>query len=172
MLFHLSIAAREPRHVAEVIAELWQGEVFPFPPVSDDGWIAIAGDDRGTALEVYPLGTTLREAAGDADAYGEPAAGDGFTATHAAIATMLDQAAVLAIAAREGWPAKYRKRGGQFGVIELWIEGRQMMEVLTPEMQAEYLASMKPEGWRRMLAAGVTSRAAPRPGAGPAAASA
>ena len=29
-----------------------------------------------------------------------------------------------------------------FGVIELWIEGHQMMEVLTPEMQSEYLAAM------------------------------
>jgi len=48
----------------------------------------------------------------------------------------------LAIAQREEWPAKYRKRGGLFGVIELWIEGRQMMKVLTPEIQAEYLACM------------------------------
>jgi hypothetical protein len=35
-------------------------------------------------------------------------------------------------------------------VIELWIEGRQMIEVLTPEMQQEYLASMKLEDWRAM----------------------
>ena len=71
----------------------------------------------------------------------------------AAIATPLDRQAVLAIAAREGWPAKYRKRGGVFGVIELWIEGRQMMEILTPEMQAEYLAAMSIPNWRGMLAA-------------------
>jgi hypothetical protein len=67
---------------------------------------------------------------------------DRFNPTHGAIATGLDRDAVLAIAAREAWPAKYRKRGGMFGVIELWIEGRQMMEVLTPEMQSEYLAVM------------------------------
>lgn len=40
-----------------------------------------------------------------------------------------------------------------FGVIELWIVGRQMMEVLTPEMQAEYLASMSIADWKRMAAA-------------------
>jgi hypothetical protein len=57
----------------------------------------------------------------------------------------LDQEGVLAIAHREGWAAKYRKRGGVFGVIELWIEGRQMLEVLTPDMQAEYLAAMTKE---------------------------
>jgi hypothetical protein len=143
MLFHLSIAACEPRHVADIFAELWGGTVRPFPPVSDAAWIAVAGDDRGTAIEVYPLGTVLREAEGDADAYGEPDQPGDFTATHAAIATPLDREAVLAIARREGWPAKYRKRGGAFGVIEMWIEGRQMMEVLTPEMQAEYLAAMR-----------------------------
>ena len=53
MLFHMSIAGRDPRHVAEVIAEIWGGEAFVFPPVAEGSWIAIAGDDRGTALEVY-----------------------------------------------------------------------------------------------------------------------
>ena len=153
MLFHLSIAARDPRHVAEVIAEIWGGAAEPFPPVSDNGWIAIAGDERGTAMEVYPLGTVLREVEGDADATGETSGTDRFTATHAAIATSLAEDAVMAIAKREGWPAKYRRRGGRFGVIELWIEGRQMMEILTPEMQAEYLSTMSIANWREMLAA-------------------
>jgi hypothetical protein len=92
--------------------------------------------------QLYPHGTVLRESEGDVGAYGEASGTDRYTATHAAIATNLDREAVLAIAAREGWPAKYRKRGGLFGVVELWIEGRQMMEVLTPEMQQEYLAAM------------------------------
>jgi hypothetical protein len=139
MLFHMSIAAKDPRHVAEVIAELWGGRTMPFPPVSDDGWMAVAGDDRGTAIEVYPADVVLVPSEGDVDAHGAPIGDGGFTATHAAIATALDQDAVMAIAAREGWPAKYRKRGDLFGVIELWIEGRQMFEVLTPPMQAEYL---------------------------------
>ena len=142
MLFHMSIAAQDPKHVAGVLAELWNGAVRPFPPVSDNGWIAMARDDRGTAIEVYPLGTVLRETEGDFDGHGENLGKDRFSPTHAAIATHLDRASVLAIAEREGWPAKYRKRGGLFGVIELWIEGRQMMEVLTPEMQSEYLATM------------------------------
>jgi hypothetical protein len=150
MLFHVSIAARQPRHVAEVIAELWGGEAFPFPPVAEGSWIAVAGDARGTTIEVYPGDVVLRESEGDADGYGEATGVVGFTATHAAIATALDQDAVLAIAAREGWPAKYRKRGGFFGVIEMWIEGRQMVEVLTPEMQQEYLGFMSIESWRRI----------------------
>jgi hypothetical protein len=154
MLFHLSIAAQNPRHVASFIAELWGGEALPFPPISDDGWIAFAGDERGTAIEVYPADIVLRETEGDADVHGESAVTSGYTPTHAAIATALSRAEVLALAERERWPAKYRRRGGVFGVIELWIEGHQMIEVLTPEMQAEYLGSMTIANWKQMFAAG------------------
>ncbi|WP_313803515.1 hypothetical protein [Sphingobium sp.] len=154
MLFHLSIAAQDPRHVAQVIAEFWRGEAFPFPPVTPGSWIALAGDDRGTAIEVYPLGTILREEEDDAGGFGDPKEQTGYTATHAAIATVLSEEEVLAIATREGWPARYCKRGGAFGVIELWIEGRQMVELLTQEMQAEYLAMMTVDNYRAMLAAG------------------
>ncbi|HZU51055.1 MAG TPA: hypothetical protein VE968_04185 [Sphingomicrobium sp.] len=143
MLFHLSIAADNPKHVANVIAEMWNGHAQPFPPVAENSWITFAGDDRGSAIEVYPLGTMLHETEGDADAHGRQEGTDRFTATHAAIATDLEAEAILAIARREHWPAKYRKRGDLFGVIELWIEGRQMMEVLTPEMQSEYLVAMR-----------------------------
>jgi len=153
MLFHLSIAAHDPQHVAEVIAEFWGGQAYPFPPVTPGSWIALAGDDRATAIEVYPIGTVLREEDGDADAIGDHTEQTAFTATHAAIATTLSQDEVLAIAAREGWSAKYRKRGGAFGVIELWIEGRQMVELLTEEMQAEYLTAMSGDGYRAMLKA-------------------
>lgn len=155
MLFHVSIAAHDPQRVAGVIAELWGGEALFFPPVSDNGWIVLAGDERRTALEIYPIDIVLREAEGDADAYGEATNEVRYTATHAAIGTELSQAEITAIAAREGWPAKYRSRGGMFGVIEMWIEGRQMIEVLTREMQAEYKASMSVDNWRGMLASSV-----------------
>jgi len=68
MLFHLSIDADDPRNVANVIAELWGGHAFPFPPVLTGSWVAMAGDDRGTTVEVYPRGAELHEAPGDADA--------------------------------------------------------------------------------------------------------
>ena len=146
MLFHMSIAADDPEHVARVIAELWKGNARPFPPISSGSWIAFAADERGTAMEVYPQGTVLRETEGDADAHGEASGVDRFSATHAAIATDLDKGAVLSLARREGWPAKYRKRGGLFGVIEMWVEDRQMLELLTPEMQAEYALAMRQLG--------------------------
>jgi hypothetical protein len=154
MLFHVSIDAGNPQHVASVIAELWGGEALPFPPVYPGSWAAFAGDDRGTMIEVYPAGVELSPGTGDADAFGalNPGA-PRRTATHVAVATPLSVDAVMAIAAREGWTAKYRKRGDVFGVIEFWIENAMMIEVLTPDMQAEYLGAITIENWRSMLAA-------------------
>jgi hypothetical protein len=154
MLFHLSIEADDPRHVAEVVAELWGGLAAPFPPVAPGSWVALSGDERGTMIEFYPRGTELHEVEGDHDATGVPAAAPRrFNATHYAMATKLGQAEVLAIAAREGWPAKYRRRGDAFGVLEIWVEGCQMIEVLTEEMQAEYVAAVTIDNWLAMLKA-------------------
>ena len=152
MLFHLSIEADDPRHVAEVVAELWGGAAAPFPPVTPGSWIALAGDDRGSAIEFYPRGTEIHEMPGDHDAVGLRVAPRRNNATHFAMATKLGEDEVLAIARREGWPAKYRKRGGAFGVLELWVEGTRMIEVLTPEMQTEYLGATI-EGWKHFVRA-------------------
>jgi len=145
MIHHISIAAEDPRRVASVLAELWRGRAMPFPPVAVGSWVALAGDDRNSLIEVYPFGSELHPAEGDADAAAvvnpQPSR---FTASHAAVASPLEEAEVFAIAQREGWVAKYRKRGGLFGVIELWLENRQMIEVLTAEMQREYLAAKPP----------------------------
>jgi hypothetical protein len=155
MIFHLSIAAAQPKRVANVLAELWQGTVFPFPPIATGSFAVLAGDERNSLIEVYPLGTELVPADGDGDAESRhnPVA-SGHTATHAAIASPLPLADVLHIASREGWTAKVRKRGGLFRVIELWLENTVMIEVLTAEMADEYLSTMTVEGWRSALAAG------------------
>lgn len=152
MLFHASLAARNPEHAARVIAEIWGGEAMPFPPVIDGSWIAMAGDARNTAIEFYPHGTVLVPGDGDADAVGVISDAPPLTATHLAIATPLDQHDIEAIGAREGWAVKYRKRGGVFGVLELWVENAIMIEVLTPVMQREYLTGVSIEQWREMLA--------------------
>jgi hypothetical protein len=138
MIFHVSIDADDPRHVAEVLAELWGGKAVPFPPVLKGGWVALAGDDRNTTVEIYPRGAELFETEGDADAHGVVGSPDRRSATHFAMATALPAERVFEIARREGWPVKYRKRAGVFGVIELWVEGCRLIELLTPEMQAEY----------------------------------
>lgn len=142
MIFHASIDADEPRRVADFLARLWNGRVLPFPAVIDGSWIVLAGDDHGSAIEVYPRGTELVPADGDADAYGVKRAPALGTATHLAIATPLSTEEVMLLANSERWIAKYRRRGGMFGVIELWVENRLMIEALTDEMQAEYTGSL------------------------------
>ena len=151
MLFHCSVEADDPRRVAEVVAELWRGEALPFPAVIDGSWAALAGDDRSTMIEFYPRGTELHET--EDGAVGVLSAHRRLSGTHMAIATNLDRDEVLAIFEREGWPAKYCRRGDAFGLVQAFIEGCLMIEVLTPEMQREYLDAVTIPNWKAMLAA-------------------
>ena len=141
MIFHLSIAADDPVRVAQAVASLWGGTARLFPPVGHGSAVAIAGDAIGTTLEIYARGTELVPADGDADAVAEiNSKASPRTATHCAIATQLSGDEVFALADQYGWLAKYRKRGGAFGVIELWLENVTLVEVLTPPMQEDYRA--------------------------------
>lgn len=113
----------------------------------------MAGDARNSAIEVYRRGTLMihgGEEARDVQlGHGGPVREQ---ANHAAIATPLDVDAVLALAQRAGYPARVCDRG-PFRLIEIWVDGCQMIEVLPPEMQSEYLRSMTLEGWEGFLAA-------------------
>lgn len=155
MLFHLSIEADRPQHVAGILAEFLGGCAMPFPSVGTGSWVALAGDARSTLIEVYPRGTELHPGEGNADAVGLAGAPRRFHATHFAMATALDLETVLAMVRREGWPAKLCHRGGAFHVIEIWIENSQMIELLTPDMQQEYLGTVTIPNWRRMIEDGV-----------------
>jgi catechol 2,3-dioxygenase-like lactoylglutathione lyase family enzyme len=148
MIHHLSIPVRDPRHTVDVFCELFGGGVVtPFGPYPDS-WIAWSGDEHGTAVECYPVGTEMFTPDA-ATASGHPAhqqaqfrhdpRATGHTATHAAISVDLEADAVLAIAEREGWRALVLPRGG-FDVIEFWIDNTVMIELLTPTMAADYLA--------------------------------
>jgi hypothetical protein len=140
MIHHLSIPASDTRHVAEVLAEvLGGGTVTAFGP-HRDSWIAWAGDEHGTAVEVYPVGTEMvPPPTADQAQFRHDASASGFTATHAAISVPASAAEIHAIAERGGWRALRLDRGG-FEVIELWVEDRVMLELLTPAMAAAYLA--------------------------------
>lgn len=158
MLFHMSIPADDPAHVAQVIAELWRGQSFPFPPFPGS-FTAMAGDSRASSIEVYPRAITLHPAdrASDVEAQVEPSPAR-YSPCHGAIATPLSEDQVHAIAAREGWICRTLSRGGVFHVIEFWVENCFMLEVLTQQMQEEYTSRVTIEGWRAMLAAGAPHR--------------
>lgn len=152
MLFHISIAAERPEPAARLVAELWGGRAYPFPPVADGSWIAMAGDEMGSAIEVYPLGTELHEGDGESPVRVVPGRPSRNGPVHVAIATHLDTNEVRQVAERFGAPAKLCSRG-PFQVIELWVEGCFMIEVLTPQMQAAYFANLHFAGYESFLAA-------------------
>jgi hypothetical protein len=140
MIHHISIPARDTRHVAEVLVELFDGLLTGFGPYRDS-WIAWAADDMGAAIEVYPVGTEMYppDGPGQARFRHDPTA-SGFTATHATVSVQRTADEIVALARREGWRAVRLSRGPH-EVIEFWIENRVMLEVMTPEMTADYLAA-------------------------------
>jgi hypothetical protein len=153
MIFHFSIGADDPRATAQFLAGLWQGQAYHFPPVGKDSWIAMAGDERNSAIEVYPRGTEMVHGGDEATEVQEHIGqGQRETPFHAAIATALESDAVLSMAERNGVPARICDRG-PFGVIEVWIDGCTMLEVLTPAMQQQYLGAMTFKGWEQFLEA-------------------
>lgn len=153
MLFHLSIEADNPQRMAQFFAEIWDGAALPFPSVTPGSWAAHSGDERATMIEIYPRGTEIHASEGDHDAVGLRVAPRRHSATHMAIGTKKSETEIRAICDRYGFSAKYRRRGGVFGVIEIFAEDCQMIEVLTDEMQREYTGAITIENWKMMLKA-------------------
>lgn len=160
MINHISIAVHNPEKVANVLAELWGGFVIPFP-ACPNSFMAFANDGRGSAVEVTPIETVLVPGEGlppqeNFDAMTPTEEYEAkfvksefvpqYVATHLNINSSLNEAEVKAIAEREGWRVLTCNRGeGLFQLIELWIEDRFMLEVMTPEQTARYVEVTSPE---------------------------
>ncbi|HEV2300442.1 MAG TPA: hypothetical protein VGR91_02625 [Stellaceae bacterium] len=144
MIHHLSIAARDPKRVAGVLAELMGGTAVPFPP-NPGSFFALQLDAHGSGVEVYPAGTALRPAGevGGSFIKKKETAGR-YGATHFALSVATEAAAVEEIARREGWDC-FQCNRGPFHVIEVWVENETMVEILPPEYAREYLAFTRPD---------------------------
>jgi hypothetical protein len=157
MLHHFSMAAENPSHVAQVLAEVWQGTCAPFPPHAGS-FMALAMDAYGTMIEVYPAETELMPGFGtEAVTFAGNTFASPFSATHVAISVPSSQEKIERIAAREGWRAVRCNRDGYFDVIEFWVENKLMLEFLTPSMTARYCEFMQPENLAKLLAAEETA---------------
>jgi hypothetical protein len=153
MIHHISIAAQNPLRVAQVIAEILKGQAFPFFP-HPGSYMVFPMDEHGTAIEVYPLETKLVPGEGDQQCqFVQGNNSNGITATHAAISVPTSQEEIEEIAKREGWRVLYCNRDSFFDVIEFWLENEVMLELLTPEMAAKYLAVTHPENLQRIFMA-------------------
>jgi hypothetical protein len=161
VIHHLSIAARDPKHAAGVLAELMGGTAVPFPP-NPGSFFALQLDDHGSGVEVYPAGTELQPAGATGGGFVKKDA-RGYGPTHFALSVATDAAAVQAIAQRAGWQCFDCNRG-PFHVIEVWVENETMVEILPPEYAQEYLTFTRPEKVRAAMAAAPTASARLRPG--------
>jgi len=149
MIFHFSISADDPKRTATMLAELWRGEALPFPMLGQGCWVAHAGDDRRSTIEVYPRDVALYPAERFGDLRPEPA--PRYVPFHAAVGTPLSIEEVEEIGRRYGCKTRVCQRGPWFRVIEFWVDNALMLEMLTPEMQREYQDNVTIDNWRAML---------------------
>ncbi len=153
MIHHLSIAARDPKHVADVLAELMGGVAVPFSP-NPGSFFALQLDDHGSGVEVHPAGLELRPNGSSGGNFSRDAVSErGYGPTHFALSVATDADTVEAVARREGWQC-FRCDRGRFHVIEVWLENTFMVEVLPPEFAREYLAFTRPDTVQAAMAAG------------------
>lgn len=151
MIHHISIPAENPFKVAQVLSELWNGQVAPFYPYTSS-YVVFKLDDRGTLIEIYPLGTELFPGTGDDQvSFTENPRSSAYSATHAAISTVASEEEIIAIANREGWRALRCSRDGFFDVVELWVENRLLLELLPPDIAPKYLEFMQPKALQKFL---------------------
>jgi hypothetical protein len=143
MIHHLSIAARDPKHVAGVLAELMGGVAVPFPP-NPGSFFVLQRDEHGSGVEIYPAGTELQPGGNNGAGFAKRPEARGFGPTHFALSVATPAEIVEEVARREGWHCFHCDRG-PFHVIEVWLENESMVEVLPPEYAAEYLAFTRPE---------------------------
>lgn len=155
MIHHISIPARDPKHVAAVLAELMSGRAYPFPGAIPDSHMAVAGDLRGTLIEVYPEDMTL-EPEGTPRRKPEQRLQRG--PFHALLSTPLSREDIEGIGNREKWTTRFCGRGPQgqaplFHLVEVWIEDHFLLEVVPQSMIGDYERLIQFEVIDKMMAA-------------------
>lgn len=146
MLLHLSFAARDTDRVARVVAELLGATVVdcPSPPFRAGSKFVCAFDEAGTMVEIVPSGTVYVPGPGNrTDMVDGPHLER--TPVHGNFTTPLTVTEALAIAEREGWPSGLIDNG-PFQVVNVWLEGTQLIELFPAELVGGYLALYGPEG--------------------------
>lgn len=137
MIHHVSISARDPKRVAEVLAELMGGKTKqPLPEQAPDVWMAYQLDQDGTFVEVLPVGAELRPASAGGPRLGE-ARDLGYGPFHFALSVDMAPDAVAAIAKREGWECEL-SGATTTRVINVWVENATQVHLLPPAFAAEY----------------------------------
>ncbi|MEZ5605913.1 MAG: hypothetical protein R3E52_01975 [Burkholderiaceae bacterium] len=157
MIHHISIPARAPRHVAEVLAELMHGYAGPFIGPLAGAYAAYAEDAHGSGIEVYPEDTLVVPSDGGGS-LGTRAPGQAVpqSAFHALVSVPASRGEIERVGAREGWLTRHCWRGPTaaplFELYEFWVENRVLLELVTEDMLAPYVAIAQGAAQRALLA--------------------
>jgi len=152
MIHHISIAARHPRRAAEALAAFWQTEVLSFPMYADS-YVVFVGDEYGSAIEIYPAGKVLEPSSPELPLLiSTPgAAPAGHSPFHAAISVNIGEDEIMEICNQHSWFCQTGQRGSFFHVVEVWVENHTLLELLTPQMAADYVAFATLANWKKVF---------------------
>lgn len=149
---HFSLPADDPKNAATTIARIIDGEATPFPPGGRNAWMAWSSDGS-MQIECTPRGTVMFPE--KEDVYGLRAeTPQPYSEVHIGIAVDKPEAEIVEIASEAGWPARpsVRTPGEDgFSVLEVWVEGKFLLELLDPVQTARLEACVTIEKWKHMV---------------------
>jgi hypothetical protein len=155
VIHHVSIPARDPQHVARVLAELLGGYAGPFIGPMPGAWVVYQEDGVGTGIEVYTEDTLIVPGENRTLGRVERGAPPQAVAFHALISVKADRASIERIGAREGWRTLHFWRGPPglrlFELYEFWVENRVMLEIVTEDMVEAYVRIANGAAQRQLL---------------------
>ena len=134
MIFHLSINALDPAKVAAVLAEPLGADdiAAPSPPFPPGARMVCRFDDRSSMVEVAPAGDTFIPGP-DGEVQFAPSETAERLSFHGLFMAAVSEERVHEIAPAAGWTSALTD-AGPFKVINVWLEGRQLIELTTPEL--------------------------------------
>jgi hypothetical protein len=140
MIHHASFGVRDPSRVARVLAELTHATAVraPTPPFPCGAWLVVAGDDKGSFLEILPATSVFDPDAPlgirQRSATFEP------VSARVLIGAAVSSEAIHAVAVREDWRAE-EVETGLFRIVKLWIDDNVLVELLERGEANRYIAA-------------------------------
>jgi hypothetical protein len=140
MIHHTSFGVTDPERVARVLASLVGAVALraPSPPFPSSAWFVVAGDDRGSMLEILPATVVY-----DPDArlgLAERPASVAPNSSHVLIGAQKSREDIKTAAEREGWHVESVETG-LFSFTKIWIDGSVLVQVIAQDEVDRYLAA-------------------------------
>jgi catechol 2,3-dioxygenase-like lactoylglutathione lyase family enzyme len=138
-IHHFTIPAHDPERVSRVLAELLGAKVIPIPHPKGN-LVVYAGDEDGTAIELWPAAT--RGGVGEHELTQRDLPLPQDWPHHGYVTTdVSDEDHILAVFAREGWKAERVHNGPPgfgFSLVRGWIENQTCIEIGGREGREQY----------------------------------